>query len=169
MPLWGLSPTARKSAASRPQIGDNTPSYCNPSIAEMDHLPRFRVAPDFLQSNSQAHPNPLSAWADLIDNPREAGATSLWIDVKQLHKVDIVVVKDNGCGMTEGTMATGIMGALSQPAAAALVSHPTTALLLSCAPAPASPLHRCTTPPLHRCTTPPLHHCTTSPPNIICQ
>ena len=79
-------------------------------------LPRLKVAPDFLAKIKQSHPTPLSAWGDLIDNSREAGATDFTIDVRSgpsdnwSHAHVQVVTTDNGCGMGESKMSEGLMG-----------------------------------------------------------
>lgn len=79
-------------------------------------LPRLKVAPDFLAKIKQSHPMPLSAWGDLIDNSREAGATDFTIDVRSgpsanwSHASVQVVTTDNGCGMSESKMSEGLMG-----------------------------------------------------------
>ena len=80
-------------------------------------LPRLRVAPTFLGHFKQAHASPMSAWGDVIDNCRDAGATRLDIDVRPVNaesavgrETILVVLTDNGSGMLEDDMAKGISG-----------------------------------------------------------
>ena len=81
---------------------DEAPSAAT-TLANVQHS---RIAPSFLHSNAQAHRDVLFAWADLFDNPREAGARALQIDVRGK---DVIVVSDDGCGMSERCMRDGIL------------------------------------------------------------
>ena len=67
-------------------------------------IPHARIAPDFLQSNAQAHHDILYALADLLDNTREAGARRCEINVRRGRKGIMIEMIDNGSGMTEATM-----------------------------------------------------------------
>ena len=84
----------------------------------MEAIPHARIAPDFLQSNAQAHHDILYAVADLLDNTREAGAQRCEINVR--HQFDgrskhsLVEMVDDGCGMTEGTMRAMLSIAYTQ-------------------------------------------------------
>ena len=76
-------------------------------------LPGLTCAPTFLDHFKQAHPSPMSAWGDVVDNCRDAKATRLDIDVRSVDAAAagggrVVVVTDDGCGMLEDDMAKGI-------------------------------------------------------------
>ena len=109
-----LRPDTRN-AAELPDTADSYFVECEPVEVS---LPRLKVAPDFLAKIKQSHPTPLSAWGDLIDNSREAGATDFTIDVRDRlgpsanwsHAHVLVVTTDNGCGMSESKMSEGLMG-----------------------------------------------------------
>ena len=78
-------------------------------------LPGLTCAPKFLDHFKQAHPSPMSAWGDVVDNCRDAKATRLDIDVRSVDAAaagggHVVVVTDDGCGMLEDDMAKGIRG-----------------------------------------------------------
>ena len=78
-------------------------------------LPGLTCAPTFLDHFKQAHPSPMSAWGDVVDNCRDAKATRLDIDVRSVDAAaagggHVVVVTDDGCGMLEDDMAKGIRG-----------------------------------------------------------
>ena len=75
-------------------------------------LPSFSTGASFLDANSQAHHKPLSAFGDLTDNARDAAATELWIDVMLgLHADRVcITITDNGHGMSEHRLRTGIGG-----------------------------------------------------------
>ena len=48
-----------------------------PPAAELDALPSMEVAATFLEKQAQAHDSPLTAFGDVIDNCREAGASTV--------------------------------------------------------------------------------------------
>ena len=81
-------------------------------------LPGLLPAPAVLDHFKQAHPTPMSAWGDVVDNCRDAKATRLDIDVRSVNaaaaggarETVIVVLTDDGCGMLEDDMAKGIRG-----------------------------------------------------------
>ena len=74
-------------------------------------LPRLNVAPAFLENIKQSHVSAMSAWGDVVDNSRDARATRLDIRVCRTPSGnDMVVLTDNGVGMSETDMATGIRG-----------------------------------------------------------
>ena len=82
-------------------------------------LPGLKIAPTFLRDFKQAHPSPMSAWGDVVDNCRDAKATRLDIDVRSVNAAAaaagerepvLVVLTDDGSGMLEDDMAKGISG-----------------------------------------------------------
>lgn len=82
-------------------------------MADVDSVPSFSTGATFLDANSQAHHKPLSAFGDLTDNARESTAQQLWIDAKKNNDKRgrlTITMTDNGCGMSEYIMRTGIGG-----------------------------------------------------------
>ena len=77
-------------------------------------VPSFSTGATFLDANAQAHHKPLSAFGDLSDNGRESGAGNLCIDVEHNDTDDaktvIITMTDDGRGMSEHRMRTGIGG-----------------------------------------------------------
>ena len=76
-------------------------------------VPAFSVGATFLDANSQAHHKPFSAFGDLADNARESEATKLWIGVEPAtaaHPYLTITLTENGRGMSEMTLRTGIGG-----------------------------------------------------------
>ena len=101
--------------ASPPAAGETRDGTDQAEDGDMaEQLPRLKVAPTFLQNFKQAHPNAMSAWGDVIDNARDADATRLEIDFRrrQMHGglQALVVLTDNGRGMSETEMSKGISG-----------------------------------------------------------
>ncbi|XP_045196926.2 MORC family CW-type zinc finger protein 3-like [Mercenaria mercenaria] len=62
-----------------------------------------RVSPAFLHGNSTSHTWPFSAIAELIDNAYDpdVSASELWIDKRNISKVDCLTFVDNGNGMNQ--------------------------------------------------------------------
>ena len=73
----------------------------------IDLVPNMRAAPSFLGTNSQAHPNPFSPIADLMDNGIEAGASEMRISLHKLRGEPMLTLTDNGRGMTERALLDG--------------------------------------------------------------
>ena len=84
-------------------------------VEESDHerglnaVPSMRVASSFLDKNSQSHASALTAFGDVIDNCRESNASLLKIEVRTHRGRNLLVVSDNGCGMTEAKVREGLM------------------------------------------------------------
>ena len=70
-------------------------------------VPNMRAAPSFLDANAQAHPNPFSPIADLLDNGIEAGASEMRVGLHKLRGVSMLTMTDNGRGMTERSLLDG--------------------------------------------------------------
>ena len=73
----------------------------------IDLVPNMRAAPSFLGTNSQAHPNPFSPIADLMDNGIEAGATEMRISLHKIRGVQMLTMTDDGRGMSERSLLDG--------------------------------------------------------------
>ena len=73
----------------------------------IDLVPNMRAAPSFLGTNSQAHPNPFSPIADLMDNGIEAGASEMRISLHKLRGEPMLTMTDDGRGMTERALLDG--------------------------------------------------------------
>ena len=80
------------------------------TMDDLSTVPSFSTGANFLDANSQAHHKPLSAFGDLADNARESGAHLLVIDAQWESKMLIITMTDNGIGMSEKRMRTGIGG-----------------------------------------------------------
>lgn len=77
---------------------------------DLDDVPSFSTGSTFLDANAQAHHKPLSAFGDLTDNAREAQAQKLQIDVLENAGSLTITMTDNGKGMSELRLRTGIGG-----------------------------------------------------------
>ena len=75
----------------------------------LSNVPSMRVANSFLDKNSQSHASALTAFGDIIDNCRESDATKLKIEIRTHRQRHLLVITDNGCGMTEGKVLEGLM------------------------------------------------------------
>ena len=73
----------------------------------IDLVPNMRAAPSFLGTNAQAHPNPFSPIADLMDNGIEAGASEMRISLHKLRGEPMLTMTDDGRGMTERSLLDG--------------------------------------------------------------
>ncbi|EYU30357.1 hypothetical protein MIMGU_mgv1a022451mg [Erythranthe guttata] len=74
------------------------------SLADMDHV---RVHPRFLHSNATSHKWALGAFAELLDNALDEvcnGATYVNVDMVMKANTKMLVVQDNGGGMTPDKM-----------------------------------------------------------------
>ena len=108
----------QKPAASAPSLPAPALPASSSSLHERynevrtSDLPKLKVAPEFLSHLKQSHPTPLSAWGDIIDNCRDARATRLDVAVRHVGSPSqrVVSLTDDGSGMTEHVMATGIRG-----------------------------------------------------------
>ena len=67
------------------------------------------VSNTFLDKNAQSHASAMTAFGDIIDNGRESGATRLSIEVRTYCGQPLLVITDNGCGMTEAKVREGLM------------------------------------------------------------
>ena len=76
-------------------------------VRQIDLVPNMRAAPSFLDSNAQSHPNPFSPIADLMDNGIEAKATEMRVGMHTYRGVAMLMMTDNGCGMTERVLRDG--------------------------------------------------------------
>ena len=81
----------------------------------MDHaledVPSFSTGASFFDANAQAHHIPLSAFGDLTDNASEAGASQLLIAIEDSSSSNLAIsMTDDGCGMSEHKLRTGIGG-----------------------------------------------------------
>lgn len=57
------------------------------------------VHADFLYTNSTSHVSPLSAFAELVDNSKDADAKRVCIDYEHINGVPVLIIKDDGTGM----------------------------------------------------------------------
>ena len=93
------------------------------------HLPSFSTGANLLDAFCQSHHKPLSAFGDLTDNARECGAKHLRIgaDMNADNNADstnvIITMTDDGCGMSELIMRTGIGGIAHTEKAANAEQH----------------------------------------------
>ena len=71
----------------------------------LDSIPHAKTHHTFLDANAQAHHSPLWAFADIIDNSREAWATKCSINMRGDSMIEIV---DDGEGMSEYTLSCAI-------------------------------------------------------------
>ena len=71
----------------------------------LDSLPHAKTHHSFLEANAQAHGDPMFAFADIIDNSREAKATTCAISVRDGL---ILEIADDGEGMSESTLSCAI-------------------------------------------------------------
>ena len=78
---------------------------------ELEDVPSFSTGASFFDANAQAHHIPLSAFGDLTDNASEAGASQLLIAIEDSSSSNLAIsMTDDGCGMTEHKLRTGIGG-----------------------------------------------------------
>ena len=79
---------------------------------ELADVPSFSTGASFFDANAQAHHIPLSAFGDLTDNSSEAGASQLLIAIEDSSCSSNLAISmtDDGCGMTEHKLRTGIGG-----------------------------------------------------------
>ena len=75
----------------------------------LSNVPSMMVSNTFLDKNSQAHASAMTAFGDIIDNGRESGASKLSIEVRTHRGRPMLVVSDNGTGMTEAKVREGLM------------------------------------------------------------
>jgi len=89
-PSAALGPKAAASASAEDPEFDSGQTWANDPRSQaslevleraIDLVPNMRAAPSFLGTNSQAHPNPFSPIADLMDNGIEAGASEMRISL----------------------------------------------------------------------------------------
>lgn len=76
-------------------------------------VPSFSTGATFFDANAQAHHVPLSAFGDLTDNASEAGASQLLIAIEDSFSSSsnlAISMTDDGCGMSEHKLRTGIGG-----------------------------------------------------------
>ena len=71
----------------------------------LESIPHAKTHHTFLAANAQAHHSPLWAFADIIDNCREAWATKCSIWMRGDSSLEIM---DNGEGMSEYTLSSAI-------------------------------------------------------------
>ena len=71
----------------------------------LESIPHAKTHHTFLNANAQAHHSPLWAFADIIDNSREAWATQYSINMREGAMLEIV---DNGEGMSEYTLSCAV-------------------------------------------------------------
>ena len=74
----------------------------------LDHLPHAKTHHSFLDANAQAHHDPLYAFADIIDNSREAKATRCRISMRDESRWRLLEIADDGEGMSEHTLSCAI-------------------------------------------------------------
>ena len=80
---------------------------------ELAGVPSFSTGATFFDANAQAHHVPLSAFGDLTDNASEAGASRLLIAIEDSSSSSsnlAISMTDDGCGMSEHKLRTGIGG-----------------------------------------------------------
>ena len=80
---------------------------------ELAGVPSFSTGATFFDANAQAHHVPLSAFGDLTDNASEAGASQLLIAIEDSSSSSsnlAISMTDDGCGMSEHKLRTGIGG-----------------------------------------------------------
>ena len=80
---------------------------------ELADVPSFSTGASFFDANAQAHHIPLSAFGDLTDNSSEAGASQLLIAIEDSSSCSTnlaISMTDDGCGMSEQKLRTGIGG-----------------------------------------------------------
>ena len=80
---------------------------------ELADVPSFSTGASFFDANAQAHHIPLSAFGDLTDNSSEAGASQLLIAIEDSSSCSsnlAISMTDDGCGMSEQKLRTGIGG-----------------------------------------------------------
>jgi hypothetical protein len=86
-------------------VEDGTP----PATLSITNVPSMMVSNTFLGKNSQSHKSAMTAFGDIIDNGRESGATKLIIEVRTFRSQPLLVITDNGTGMTEAKVREGLM------------------------------------------------------------
>ena len=80
---------------------------------DLADVPSFSTGATFFDANAQAHHVPLSAFGDLTDNASEAGASRLLIAIEDSSSSSsnlAISMTDDGCGMSEHKLRTGIGG-----------------------------------------------------------
>ena len=111
-----LGPKAAASASAEDPEFDGGQTWANDPRSQaslevleraIDLVPNMRAAPSFLGTNSQAHPNPFSPIADLMDNGIEAGASEMRISLHKLRGEPMLTMTDDGRGMTERALLDG--------------------------------------------------------------
>ena len=111
-----LGPKAASSASAEDPEFDGGQTWANDPRSQaslevleraIDLVPNMRAAPSFLGTNSQAHPNPFSPIADLMDNGIEAGASEMRISLHKLRGEPMLTMTDDGRGMTERALLDG--------------------------------------------------------------
>lgn len=80
-----------------------------PEGLALSNVPSMMVSNTFLDKNSQSHTSAMTAFGDIIDNGRESGASRLSIEVRTYCGRPLLVITDNGTGMTEAKVREGLM------------------------------------------------------------
>ena len=78
-------------------------------VLSLSNVPSMMVSNTFLDKNSQSHTSAMTAFGDIIDNCKESGASKLSIDVRTYSGRPMLIISDNGTGMTEAKVREGLM------------------------------------------------------------
>jgi len=100
-------PAATGSGGSFATSGFRNGSDAHDFSRHIDLVPNMRAAPSFLDTNAQSHPTPFSPIADLMDNGIEAKASEMRVGMHTYRGVALMMMTDNGCGMTERVLRNG--------------------------------------------------------------
>jgi hypothetical protein len=116
---------ARRLTAKYASSDESVATRAMPPSADLHLLPHAKTHHSFWASNATAvHNSPLFAFGDIIDNSREAAATTLDIAAEQGPAGEWrVVVTDDGLGMDERGLHAALSLAYTQKDAAATGRH----------------------------------------------
>ena len=97
------SDSQRPTQAARPEDSEPLERH------NLSNVPSMMVSNTFLDKNSQSHASAMTAFGDVIDNGRESGASKLSIEGRTYCGRPLLVISDNGTGMTEAKVREGLM------------------------------------------------------------